>query len=72
MKSKKYPYWGMCDVDGCDEESCSGGVCWFDTGYWSICHKHYQSYLDDDSQPKMEKLAIAREKSRDKKGMVTK
>ena len=69
----KEPYFGWCDVEGCNNEGCSGGMAWNDTGYWTVCSKHSQDYRDGKSQPKMKQTAIDREESRDKKtGWLTK
>ena len=29
------PYFGWCDVERCENEGCSGGMAWRDTGYWT-------------------------------------
>jgi len=60
------PYFDWCDVYGCNSEGCSGGNAWRDTGYWTVCSKHSQSYRNGDKQPRMKILAIDRENSRDK------
>lgn len=65
MKDDRYPYWGVCDVDGCDNECCNGGGCWRETGYWSVCMKHSQMFRDGKPQPKMKEGAVAREATRD-------
>ena len=61
------PYFGWCDVEGREEESCSGGSVWKETGYWGACTKHAYDYGMGKPQPKMKQAAIKREKSRDKK-----
>jgi len=63
----KEPYFGWCDVEGCNKEGCSGGMAWNDTGYWTVCTEHSQDYRAGKPQPKMKQEAIDREKSRDKK-----
>ncbi len=51
---KKYePYFGWCDVLGCENEGCSGGNAWSDSGYWAVCTGHAQDYRDGKPQPKM-------------------
>lgn len=60
------PYFGWCDVDGCDNEGCSGGIAWRDTGYWTVCYKHSYQFRKGLEQPKMKQTAIDRENSRDK------
>lgn len=59
------PYFGWCDVDGCEQEGCSGGNAWSNTGYWTVCRKHSQDNRDGKPQPKMKQVAIDREKGRD-------
>ena len=70
MKSKRYPYWGMCDVKGCQGENCNGGGCWRETGYWQVCSEHSQMWRDSKPQPKMKKRAILREQSRNERGFL--
>lgn len=60
------PYFGWCDVDGCDGEGCSGGAAWEETGYWTVCSKHSNDWRGGKPQPKMKQKAINRENSRDK------
>ena len=57
-------YQEVCDVDGCNLIRCNGGVCWPETGYWSVCQIHSVKYRDGESQPIMKKEAIEREASR--------
>jgi hypothetical protein len=65
--AEKYePYFGWCDVSGCKNEGCSGGLAWKETGYWTVCSKHSTSARNGDPQPKMKQSAMKREKSRDK------
>ena len=61
------PYFGWCDVDRCENEGCSGGNAWRDTGYWTVCIKHADDYRRGKQQPKMKQKAIYRENRRDKK-----
>lgn len=61
------PYFGWCNVKGCDDEACNGGSCWRETGYWNVCHKHSDMYRKGKPQPKMKQWAVDKEKSRDKK-----
>lgn len=61
------PYFGWCEVEGCENEGANGGGCWREAGYWTVCSKHSQEYRKGKSQPKMKQLAIDREKTRDKK-----
>jgi len=63
-------YWGVCDVKGCNEESCSGGMCWRDSGYWRVCRSCYQKFKEGKPQPQMKKRAIKRELNRDKYGYL--
>lgn len=65
MEDERYPYWGVCDVDGCDDEARDGGGCWRETGYRSVCRKHFHLYRDGGLQPKMKESAIAKEATRD-------
>ena len=60
------PYFGWCDVKGCDNEGANGGNCWNDTGYWTVCSKHASDYRSGKPQPKMKQSAIDRENSRNK------
>jgi hypothetical protein len=61
------PYFGWCDVDGCENEGCSGGNAWRKTGYWTVCYKHSDEYRNGLEQPKMKQTAVEREIKRDKK-----
>ena len=60
------PYFGWCDVEGCENEGCSGGNAWGDMGYWTVCYKHADDYRKNKPMPKMKQKAIDRENSRDK------
>lgn len=66
MESKKYPYWGVCDVKGCHFENCNGGICWRETGYWNVCSIHADLWRKGKPQPEMKVAAIKKEKSRNK------
>ena len=66
-KELSEPYFGWCDVEGCDEEGCSGGNAWRDSGYWTVCYKHAQDHRDKKPQPKMKRASVEKENSRDKK-----
>ena len=66
-KELSEPYFGWCDVEGCDKEGCSGGNAWRDSGYWTVCYKHAQDYRDRKPQPKMKKASVKKESLRDKK-----
>lgn len=66
-----YWYWPQCDVEDCVGVSCSGGIAWNNTGYWSVCPKHSQDYRDGKPQPQMKQSAINREASRDKDGRLS-
>ena len=59
------PYFGWCDVEGCEGEGCSGGNAWRDSGYWTMCSKHAQDHRDGKPQPKMKQKVIDKENSRD-------
>lgn len=65
------PYFGWCDVKGCENEGCMGGGVWADTGYWTVCSKHSDDYRKGKPKPKMKETAIKRESSRDEKGYLT-
>ena len=65
------PYFGWCDVEGCKNEACSGGNCWRETGYWSVCRNHSSNWRAGKPQPKMKDKAIRREASRDEDGFLT-
>jgi hypothetical protein len=58
------PYFGWCDVEGCEREASSGGFYWQETGYWKICYKHSALCREDKPQPQMKQSAIDRENSR--------
>ncbi len=60
------PYFGWCDVEGCENEGCSGGNAWNETGFWTVCYKHSAMYRNGAPQPLMKQSAIDRENSRDK------
>lgn len=64
------PYFGWCDVEGCDQEGESGGMCWRDTGYWTVCGKHADEYRAGKPQPPMKQAAIDREGTRDANGWL--
>lgn len=66
-KEENEPYFGWCDVEGCELPGCSGGVYWRETGYWTICSIHSNMARSGIEQPKMKQEAIEREKRRDKK-----
>lgn len=66
-KELSEPYFGWCDVEGCDEEGCSGGNAWRDSGYWTVCSQHAQDHRDKKPQPKMKRASVEKENSRDKK-----
>lgn len=53
-----------CDVQGCGIPAASGGNCWRETGYWSICSIHSQEHREGKPQPQMKQEAIEREASR--------
>jgi hypothetical protein len=55
-----------CDVDGCENEGCSGGTVWRESGYWTACRKHSNDFYSKRPQPRMKQSAIDRENSRDK------
>ena len=61
------PYFGWCDVDGCEEEGYCGGSVWRKTGYWTVCLPHFNDYTKGRPQPDMKQAAIKRENTRDKK-----
>jgi len=61
------PYFGWCNVEGCENEGCSGGNAWRETGYWTVCYKHADDFRNGKPQPKMQQKYIDKEKSRDPK-----
>lgn len=63
-KKDYVPYFGWCDVDGCENEGSSGGMAWADTGYWTVCSKHFKMHKEGKEQPKMKQKAIDKEKTR--------
>lgn len=70
--TKEYePYFGWCDVEGCENEGANGGGCWRQSGYWTVCSKHSAEYREGKDQPKMKKSAIDREKRRGADGILT-
>jgi hypothetical protein len=69
-KEKQEPYFGWCEVEGCEQEGANGGGCWRDTGYWTVCSKHSQEYREGKPQPPMKQWAIDREKSRGSDGVL--
>ena len=64
------PYFGWCDVEGCDNEGCSGGNAWRETGYWTVCYKHSDEFRHNISQPRMKQSAIDRESRRGADGVL--
>jgi len=64
------PYYGWCDVDGCDQEACGGGIAWRETGYWRGCTQDSKDYREGKSQPMMKPEAIAKEKMRGADGIL--
>lgn len=60
-----YGYFPCCDVEGCDQVSVSGGGCWRETGYWSVCSFHADQYRKGMPQPQMKQASIDKEKTRD-------
>jgi hypothetical protein len=66
MIEKYEPYFGWCDVSRCNNEGCSGGIAWKESGYWTVCTEHSRAHREGKPQPKMKASAIKREKSRDK------
>ena len=60
------PYFGWCDVEGCEHEACNSGGCWRETGFWKVCGDHSRMWREGEKQPHMKQEAIDRENSRDK------
>ena len=58
------PYFGWCDVDGCENEAANGGGCWRESGYWKVCTKHSAEFREGKPQPKMKQSSIDRENTR--------
>jgi hypothetical protein len=71
-KQTYIPYYGWCDVKGCENEGCSGGMVWPKTGYWTVCYHHSAMFREGKEQPEMKKLAIEREKRRGIDGILRK
>lgn len=70
VHEEKEPYFGWCDVEGCESEGVSGGSGWRKTGYWTLCRKHSADSRDGKAQPKMKQSAIDREKRRGEDGVL--
>lgn len=64
------PYFGWCDVEGCENEACRGGGVWSETGYWKVCGKHSAEFMEGKPQPRMKQSSIDREKSRGADGLL--
>lgn len=64
------PYFGWCDVKGCSNEACGGGLSWRETGYWKTCYKHSDMFRSGKPQPPMKKKSIEREKTRQPDGTL--
>ena len=64
------PYFGWCDVAGCQCAAGSGGSGWRKSGYWRLCSKHILGYRDGEPQPKMKASAILREALRGADGCL--
>lgn len=64
------PYFGWCDVEGCNSEGSSGGCSWRETGYWTTCMQHGIEYRGGKPCPPMKQSAIDREKRRDANGYL--
>ena len=58
------PYFGWCNVEGCENEGANGGGCWPETGYWTVCSKHAAEYRAGQPQPKMQQKYIDKEATR--------
>ncbi len=58
------PYFGWCNVEGCENEGANGGCCWRETGYWTVCCKHASEYRAGKPQPKMQQKYIDKEATR--------
>ena len=58
------PYFGWCDVDGCENESCNNGTAWSKSGYWKVCYKHSAQFRNGLPQPTMKQKSVDRENSR--------
>jgi len=58
------PYFGWCNVEGCENEGANGGGCWPETGYWTVCSKHASEYRAGQPQPKMQQKYIDKEATR--------
>jgi hypothetical protein len=69
-EEKYEPYFGWCDVEGCENEGANGGGCWRETGYWTFCSKHSAEHRAGKPQPPMKQTAIDREKSRGADGVL--
>ena len=58
------PYFGWCNVEGCENEGANVGCCWRETGYWTVCSKHASEYRAGKPQPKMQQKYIDKEATR--------
>jgi hypothetical protein len=66
-KEEYEPYFGWCDIGGCDKEGACGGTGWRETGYWILCSDHSRMAREGQKQPTMKQSAVDKESHRDKK-----
>lgn len=59
-----------CDVEGCNNESNSGGAYWREEGYWRLCSMHCSYGREGNPFPKMKEGAVLREQSRGEDGVL--
>jgi hypothetical protein len=70
QKEESEPYFGWCEVEGCVHEGSSGGACWRDSGYWTVCHHHSSEFRKGAKRPEMKRSAVERENSRGADGIL--
>jgi len=56
----KHEILGSCDVVGCTQISCCGGIYWSERGFWKLCQNHVPANKNDEF-PLMKNDAIERE-----------
>jgi hypothetical protein len=70
LEEEYEPYFGWCNVEGCENEGANGGGCWRETGYWTVCSKHSKEFIEGKPQPPMKQWAIDKEKRRGADGLL--
>jgi hypothetical protein len=54
----------LCDVEGCEEPTVSGGLGWRKYGYWCLCQDHLSDAENGKPFPDMKRKALEREANR--------